>query len=92
MLWAGPMSVGGGGLCGARFAGRLSDRRAVWGYCGPMGVVGGHGRVPLLDVPPLSALVILLAIPIVLVASNVIAVYPARRVARAKPVEALRSE
>ena len=49
-------------------------------------------RVPLLDVPPLSALVVVLAIPIVLVASNVIAVYPARRVARAKPTEALRSE
>jgi hypothetical protein len=65
----------------------------------PLGVIAGRwgwsavtARVPLVDVPPLSALVILLAIPIVLAASNVIAVYPARRVARAKPVEALRSE
>jgi ABC-type lipoprotein release transport system permease subunit len=33
-----------------------------------------------------------LAVPIVLVASNVIAIYPARWVAKAKPAEALRSE
>jgi ABC-type lipoprotein release transport system permease subunit len=65
----------------------------------PLGVIAGRWgwsavttRVPLVDVPPLSALVVVLAIPIVLVASNVIAVYPARRVARAKPTEALRSE
>ncbi len=65
----------------------------------PLGVIAGRWgwsavttRVPLLDVPPLSALVVVLAIPIVLAASNVIAVYPARRVARARPVEALRSE
>ena len=65
----------------------------------PLGVIAGHwgwsavtARVPLLDVPPLSALVIVLAVPVVLVASNVIAIGPARRVSRAKPAEALRSE
>jgi hypothetical protein len=65
----------------------------------PLGVIAGRWgwsavttRVPLVDIPPLSALVVVLAIPIVLIASNVIAVYPARRVARAKPAEALRSE
>ncbi len=65
----------------------------------PLGVIAGRWgwsavttRVPLVDVPPLSALVVVFAILIVLIASNVIAVYPARRVARAKPVEALRSE
>jgi ABC-type lipoprotein release transport system permease subunit len=64
----------------------------------PLGVIAGRWgwsvatRVPLVDVPPLSALVVVLAIPIVLVASNVIATVPARRVPRAKPAEALRSE
>jgi uncharacterized membrane protein len=65
----------------------------------PLGVIAGRWgwsavttRVPLVDVPPLSALVVVLAVPIVLVASNVIAVYPARRVARDRPAEALRSE
>ncbi len=65
----------------------------------PLGVIAGRWgwsavttRVPLVDVPPLSVLVVVLAIPIVLIASNVIAAYPARRVARDKPVEALRSE
>lgn len=65
----------------------------------PLGVMVGRWgwsavttRVPLVDVPPLSALVVVLAIPVVLVASNAIAVLPARRVARAKPAEALRSE
>ncbi len=65
----------------------------------PLGVIAGRWgwsavttRVPLVDVPPLSALVVVLAIPIVLIASNVIAAYPARRVARDKPAEALRSE
>jgi ABC-type antimicrobial peptide transport system permease subunit len=48
--------------------------------------------VPLVDVAPLSVLVVLLAVPIVLVAGNFIAVYPARIVARARPAEALRSE
>jgi hypothetical protein len=65
----------------------------------PLGVIAGRWgwsavttRVPLVDVPPLSALVVVLAVPIVLVASNVIAIYPARWVAKAKPAEALRSE
>ena len=65
----------------------------------PLGVIAGRWgwsavttRVPLVDVPPLSALVVGFAIPIVLIASNVIAAYPARRVARDKPAEALRSE
>jgi ABC-type antimicrobial peptide transport system permease subunit len=65
----------------------------------PLGVIVGRWgwsavttRVPLVDIPPLSALVVVLAIPVVLVASNAIAVLPARRVARAKPAETLRSE
>jgi ABC-type lipoprotein release transport system permease subunit len=65
----------------------------------PLGFIAGRWgwsavttRVPLVDVPPLSALVVVLAVPIVLVASNVIAVYPARRVARDRPAGALRSE
>jgi ABC-type lipoprotein release transport system permease subunit len=65
----------------------------------PLGVIAGRwgwsavtSRVPLVDVAPLSVLVVLLAVPIVLVAGNFIAVYPARIVARARPAEALRSE
>jgi ABC-type lipoprotein release transport system permease subunit len=37
-------------------------------------------------------LVVVLAVPIVLLASNLIAIAPARWVARTKPAEALRSE
>ena len=65
----------------------------------PLGIIVGRWgwsavttRVPLVDVPPLSALVVVLAIPVVLVASNAVAVLPARSVARAKSAEALRSE
>jgi ABC-type lipoprotein release transport system permease subunit len=65
----------------------------------PLGVIAGRwgwsavtARVPLVDVPPLSALVVVLAVPIVLLASNLIAIAPARWVSRAKPAEALRSE
>ena len=65
----------------------------------PLGVIAGRWgwaavttRVPLVDLSPLSVLVVVLAIPIVFVASNAIAIGPARGVARAKPAEALRSE
>jgi hypothetical protein len=46
----------------------------------------------VVDVPPLSAAVVVLAVAVVLLASNVIAVGPARSVARAKPAETLGSE
>ena len=49
-------------------------------------------RVPLVDVPPLSVLVIALAVPVVIVTGNAVALWPARRVARTSPAEALRSE
>ncbi|MGO9965144.1 MAG: FtsX-like permease family protein [Acidimicrobiales bacterium] len=49
-------------------------------------------RVPLVDVPPLSVLVVVLAIPVVIVAGNVVAIWPARRVAQASPAQVLRSE
>jgi ABC-type lipoprotein release transport system permease subunit len=65
----------------------------------PLGIIVGRWgwsavatRVPLVDIPPLSILVVVLTIPIVLAASNAIAIWPAIRVARAQPAEALRSE
>jgi hypothetical protein len=65
----------------------------------PLGIIIGRWgwsavatRVPMVDIPPLSIVVVVLAVPIVLAASTAVAVWPARRVARAKPAEALRSE
>ena len=55
-------------------------------------VCGHHAGSPSWTYHPLSALVVVLAIPVVLVASNAVAVLPARSVARAKSAEALRSE
>ena len=49
-------------------------------------------RVPLVDVPPISLLVMILAVPVVLVAANAVAIWPARKAARRNPTEALRSE
>ena len=71
---------------------RARHRHTTRGYRREMGWSAVTTRVPLVDIPPLPTLVVVLAIPVVLVASNAIAVLPARRVARAKPAEALRSE
>jgi ABC-type lipoprotein release transport system permease subunit len=49
-------------------------------------------RVPLVDVPPISVLVMILTVPVVLIAANAIAIWPARKAARRNPTEALRSE
>jgi hypothetical protein len=49
-------------------------------------------RVPLVDVPPLSVLVVVLAVPVVLVAAVAVAIWPARKAAQGSPAEALRSE
>ena len=49
-------------------------------------------RVPLVDVPPLSILVVILTVPVVLVAGNAVAIWPARKAAHRNPAEALRSE
>jgi putative ABC transport system permease protein len=49
-------------------------------------------RVPLVDVPPLSILVVILTVPVVLVAGNAAAIWPARKAAHRNPAEALRSE
>jgi hypothetical protein len=49
-------------------------------------------RVPLVDVPPVSVLVAVLAVPAVLVAANAVAIWPARMAAQRSPAEALRSE
>ncbi len=49
-------------------------------------------RVPLVDVPPVSVLVVVLTGPVVLVAGNAVAVWPARKAAHRNPSEDLRSE
>jgi ABC-type lipoprotein release transport system permease subunit len=49
-------------------------------------------RVPLVDVPPISVLVVILTAPVVLVAGNAVAIWPARKAARRNPAEVLRSE
>jgi ABC-type lipoprotein release transport system permease subunit len=49
-------------------------------------------RVPLVDVPPISVLVVILTAPVVLVAGNAVAIWPARKAACRNPAEALRSE
>jgi ABC-type antimicrobial peptide transport system permease subunit len=59
---------------------------ARWGWAAV------SSRVPLVDVPPISPLVMVLTVPVVLVAANAVAIWPARRAARQNPTEALRSE
>jgi ABC-type lipoprotein release transport system permease subunit len=49
-------------------------------------------RVPLVDVPPMSVLVVTLAVPVVLVAGNAVAIWPARKAAHRNAADALRSE
>jgi ABC-type lipoprotein release transport system permease subunit len=49
-------------------------------------------RVPLVDVPPMSVLLIILTVPVVLVAGIAVAIWPARKAAHRNPAEALRSE
>jgi ABC-type antimicrobial peptide transport system permease subunit len=49
-------------------------------------------RVPLVDVAPISVLVVVLTGPVVLVAGNAVAIWPARKVAHRNPSEDLRSE
>jgi ABC-type lipoprotein release transport system permease subunit len=49
-------------------------------------------RVPLVNVPPVSVLVVILTVPVVSVAGNAVAIWPARKAAHRNPAEALRSE
>lgn len=65
----------------------------------PFGVVVGRrawqwvaDATPLLYVPPLAALAAVLAVPAALAAANILAVLPARRVARLRPADDLRSD
>jgi len=65
----------------------------------PLGVVVGRlswrwvaDSTPLLYVPPVAVLALLLAIPVAMVAANALAAVPARRAARLRPAEVLRSE
>jgi predicted lysophospholipase L1 biosynthesis ABC-type transport system permease subunit len=65
----------------------------------PLGLVAARwgwaavtSRVPLVDVPPISVLVVILTAPVVLVAGNAVAIWPARKAAHRNPAEALRSE
>ena len=65
----------------------------------PLGVAAARwawaavtSRVPLVDVPPISVLVVILTVPVVLFAGNAVAIWPARKAARRNPAEALRSE
>ncbi len=65
----------------------------------PLGVVVGRlswrwvaDSTPLLYVPPVAVLAMLLAVPVAMVAANALAAVPARRAARLRPAEVLRSE
>lgn len=65
----------------------------------PLGIAVGRwswrwvaDSTPLLYVPPLAATVALLAVPAALVLANVMSALPARRAARLRPAEVLRTE
>jgi ABC-type lipoprotein release transport system permease subunit len=65
----------------------------------PIGLIAGRAgweaitdRVPLTFRSPLTALAVILVVPIALVAANLLAIIPARRASKAKPALVLRSE
>lgn len=65
----------------------------------PFGVVAGRRSwqwvadvTPLRFIPPLATVAVISAIPAALIAANLLAALPARRVARQRPAEDLRSE
>jgi putative ABC transport system permease protein len=57
-----------------------------------LGWAAVSARVPLVDVPPISVLVMILTVPVVLVGANAVAIWPAQKAARRNAAEALRSE
>jgi ABC-type antimicrobial peptide transport system permease subunit len=65
----------------------------------PIGLVAGRAgwraitdRVPLTFRSPLTALAVVVIVPVALIAANVLALIPARRASRVKPAMVLRSE
>jgi ABC-type antimicrobial peptide transport system permease subunit len=65
----------------------------------PLGIVGGRlawrwiaDRTPLLYVAPLATVAVILTLPVVLVVANSLAALPARRAARLRTAEVLRTE
>jgi ABC-type lipoprotein release transport system permease subunit len=65
----------------------------------PIGLIAGRAgwqaitdRVPLTFRSPLTAIAVLVVIPIALIAANVLAIIPARRASKAQPALVLRSE
>jgi hypothetical protein len=65
----------------------------------PLGAVAGRlswrwvaDNTPLLYVPPLAVAAVVVAVPAAILAGNVLAALPARRAARLRPAEVLRSE
>ncbi|MEP7201276.1 MAG: FtsX-like permease family protein [Ilumatobacteraceae bacterium] len=65
----------------------------------PIGLIAGRAswqaitdRVPLTFRSPLTAIAILLVVPVALIAANLLAIIPARRAAKTKPALVLRSE
>jgi predicted lysophospholipase L1 biosynthesis ABC-type transport system permease subunit len=65
----------------------------------PLGIVAGRAawsliteRVPIEDVPPTAVVALAVFIPLALLAAGLTVVWPARRVNRIRPAEALRTE
>jgi ABC-type lipoprotein release transport system permease subunit len=65
----------------------------------PIGVILGRlawrlisERVPLQDVPPVAGIALVVIVPLALVGANLLAAWPARRVARLRVAEVLRAE
>ena len=58
--------------------------RALWG--------AAAGMVPLAYYPPLALIALLLIAPLALLAANLLAAWPARRAARLRPAQTLRTE
>ena len=65
----------------------------------PIGLIAGRAgwqaitdRVPLTFRSPLTAIAVIVVVPVALIAANVLAIIPARRASKAKPALVLRSE
>ena len=84
--------------------GMITAQATVVGLAGlligvPIGLIAGRAgwqaitdRVPLTFRSPLTAIAVILVVPVALIAANVLAIIPARRASKAKPALVLRSE
>jgi ABC-type lipoprotein release transport system permease subunit len=92
------------GVTRSGFRAMIAAQATVVGAAGlllgvPIGLIAGRAgwqaitdRVPLTFRSPLTAIAVIIVVPVALIAANVLAIIPARRASKAKPALVLRSE